>query len=69
MTIEEQAKVIIDSIVQDAIDEDFGEVMKSFKGLISPQLAKTLDTIYRAGVVAGASRALVIVAGAAQEAK
>ncbi len=59
MTIEDRAQELIDSIVRDAMLKEFEEAMKPFEGRVSPQMAKTLATVFEAGVRVGASQALL----------
>ena len=58
MTIEDQVQTLIDSVVQDAIHDEFDDTVKPFAERISPQLLNTLATVFEAGVEVGASRAL-----------
>jgi hypothetical protein len=65
MTIEECAHELIDGIVQDAMDKEFKEAIEPFDGRVTPQMAKTIATVFEAGVRVGASQALTrIVKGA-----
>lgn len=61
--IETQVNALVDSIAEDAVREEFEVIMQDYTGLISPQLCKTLKTVFQAGVGIGALKALARIAG------